>query len=407
MSIRPLPPVPTRDDPANFALKGDAFLAALPEFRNDCNALIQSLQLVATTGTSTSSLTVGLGSKSLTTDPGKAWATGAWVYVFAAAAVSNYMVGRVTSYDVDTGALVVNVSAIDGSGTHVSWIIGLATPAADGHLLPRDGTRAMTAELPLAGDAVNALGAVPKQQAESIAAAAATDLAKTVSALSFSGLALSATGTNASVAIAANELLLRGADGSPHLVSGVSLSLNTAGTGANGLDTGTLAASTWYAVWVISNGTTTATLLSLSSTAPTMPSGYTHKARVGWIRTDSTANKHPARFTQFGRRVDYAPATGTNLTAYPTLFSGSTSGPASLASFIPATAGVVRGLVQYSATNTASISSEDGAQLYIFDSGTGPAALRSPFEVITRTRAIVVGSSGAAAGLVVGWEDNL
>jgi len=164
MSIRPLPPVPTRDDPANFALKGDAFLAALPEFRNDCNALIQSLQLVATTGTSASSLTVGLGSKSLTTDPGKAWATGAWVYVFAAAAVSNYMVGRVTSYDVDTGALVVNVSAIDGSGTHGAWIIGLATPAADGHLLPRDGTRGMTAELELSGDAVNALGAVPKQQ---------------------------------------------------------------------------------------------------------------------------------------------------------------------------------------------------------------------------------------------------
>lgn len=174
MSIRPLPPVPTRDDPANFALKGDAFLAALPEFRNDCNALIQSLQLVATTGTSTSSLTVGLGSKSLTTEPGKAWATGAWLYVFAAAAVSNYMVGRVTSYDVDTGALVVNVSAIDGSGTHGAWIIGLATPAADGHLLPRDGSRAMTGALTLPGNAANALEAVPKQQVEAIADAAAS-----------------------------------------------------------------------------------------------------------------------------------------------------------------------------------------------------------------------------------------
>lgn len=169
MSIRPLPPVPTRDDPANFALKGDAFLAALPEFRNDCNALIQSLQLVATTGTSTSSLTVGLGSKSLTTEPGKAWATGAWLYVFAAAAVSNYMVGRVTSYDVDTGALVVNVSAIDGSGAHSSWIIGLATPAADSHLVARDGSRAMTGPLVLPGNAVSELEAVPKRQAEAIA----------------------------------------------------------------------------------------------------------------------------------------------------------------------------------------------------------------------------------------------
>lgn len=167
--IRALPPVPTRDDPTNFALKADAFLAALPGFADDANALEQSLQLVATTGTSVSTLTVGVGGKSLTTQPGKAWATGAWVYVFAAAAVSNYMVGRVTSYDVVTGALVVNVSAIDGSGSHSSWIIGLGTPVADAHLVARDGSRAMTAELLLTGNAANALGAVPKQQAEAIA----------------------------------------------------------------------------------------------------------------------------------------------------------------------------------------------------------------------------------------------
>lgn len=174
MPIRELPPVPTRDDPANFALKGDAFLAAMPGFREDCNALEQSLQLISTTGTSTSSLTVGTGSKSLTTAPGKAWATGAWVYVFASAAVSNYMVGRVTSYNTTTGALVVNVSAIDGSGTHSAWVIGLATPQIDTHLVPRDGSRAMTGPLTLHGNAANALEAVPKQQAETIAASAAT-----------------------------------------------------------------------------------------------------------------------------------------------------------------------------------------------------------------------------------------
>lgn len=175
--IRQLPPAPSRDRPNEFSGEMDAFLAAMQPFADDANALEQSLQVVATTGTSTTSLAVGVGSKSLTTQAGKAWATGAWVYVFAAAAVSNYMVGRVTSYDTETGALVVNVSAIDGSGTHSSWIIGLATPAADGHLLARDGSRAMTAELMLAGNAANALGAVPKQQAESLAAAARSTLA--------------------------------------------------------------------------------------------------------------------------------------------------------------------------------------------------------------------------------------
>lgn len=172
MTIRQLPPAPSRDRPNEFSPEMDAFLASMQGFADDANALEQSMQLVATTGTSSTVLTVGVGSKALVTQAGKAWATGAWVYVFAAAAVSNYMVGRVTSYDVDTGDLVVNVSAIDGSGSHSSWIIGLATPVADDHLVARDGSRAMTAELLLSGNAVNALGAVPKQQAESIAASA-------------------------------------------------------------------------------------------------------------------------------------------------------------------------------------------------------------------------------------------
>lgn len=168
--IRQLPPSPSRDRPNEFSAEMDAFLAELPGFVDDANALEQSLQVVATTGTSTTALTVGVGSKSLATQPGKAWATGAWVYIFAAAAVSNYMVGRVTSYNVETGALVVNVSAIDGSGSHSSWIIGLATPVADGHLVARDGSRAMTGELLLAADAVNALGAVTKQQMDAAVA---------------------------------------------------------------------------------------------------------------------------------------------------------------------------------------------------------------------------------------------
>lgn len=170
MTIRQLPPAPSRDRPNEFSAEMDAFLASMQPFADDANALEQSMQVVATTGTSTTALTVGVGSKSLTTQPGKAWATGAWVYVFAAAAVSNYMVGRVTSYDVDTGALVVNVSAIDGSGTHSSWIIGLATPVADGHLIARDGSRSMTGELLLAFNAVNALGAVTKQQMDAAVA---------------------------------------------------------------------------------------------------------------------------------------------------------------------------------------------------------------------------------------------
>lgn len=57
-------------------------------------------------------------------------------------------------------------------------------------------------------------------------------------------------------------------------------------SGANGLDTGSEQPNTWYAVFVIYNPTTltTALLLSESQTSPTMPSGYTKKRFIGFVR---------------------------------------------------------------------------------------------------------------------------
>ncbi|MEK6615423.1 MAG: hypothetical protein AABZ32_04830 [Bacteroidota bacterium] len=61
---------------------------------------------------------------------------------------------------------------------------------------------------------------------------------------------------------------------------------------AGGLDAGAKAANTWYYVFVISNssGTSVNGLLSLSSTAPTMPSGYTKKRRVGAVWNNASSN---------------------------------------------------------------------------------------------------------------------
>lgn len=39
MAITPLPPAPSRDDPANFSTEADAFLGALPDFATEANAL--------------------------------------------------------------------------------------------------------------------------------------------------------------------------------------------------------------------------------------------------------------------------------------------------------------------------------------------------------------------------------
>lgn len=55
--------------------------------------------------------------------------------------------------------------------------------------------------------------------------------------------------------------------------------------GANGLDTGTIASGTWYAIHAITNntGSISAGLFSTSPTAPTLPVGYTKFRRVGWV----------------------------------------------------------------------------------------------------------------------------
>jgi hypothetical protein len=63
--------------------------------------------------------------------------------------------------------------------------------------------------------------------------------------------------------------------------------------GANGLDTGTVAASTLYAVWVIGSSIQikpTAGLLSTSNTTPVMPEGYDVKRLRFYARTDGSSH---------------------------------------------------------------------------------------------------------------------
>jgi hypothetical protein len=70
-----------------------------------------------------------------------------------------------------------------------------------------------------------------------------------------------------------------------------SLSAWAVGTGNGGIDTGTVANTTWYHVHLIrrdSDGVVDA-LYSLSATAPTMPSGWTARRRLGAFRTDGSA----------------------------------------------------------------------------------------------------------------------
>lgn len=164
-------------------------------------------------------------------------------------------------------------------------------------------------------------GKVPKADSNNKLAPGWFDMASVKSL--FSNLKGSAAGTSASFTISADELVLRSSANLYITLRNLSLTGSTASTGAGGLDTGSIAASTLYYVFVIYN-TTTATaalLFSLSNTSPTLPSGYTYFARVGHIRTDST-NKYPLRFVQSGETWVYAPLAGTNVTEYPGMVAG-------------------------------------------------------------------------------------
>ena len=72
------------------------------------------------------------------------------------------------------------------------------------------------------------------------------------------------------------------------------------GTAAGSLDTGAIANSTWYHVWLIQRVDTGVVdvLISLSASAPTMPTNYTLKRRIGSMLTDGSAQW--VRFFQDG-----------------------------------------------------------------------------------------------------------
>lgn len=108
------------------------------------------------------------------------------------------------------------------------------------------------------------------------------------------GLTLSTAGSSATFGIAAG-----GASG---MVLGSAYTKTTSawavGTGNGSLDTGTVANSTWYHAWLIQRSDTGVVdiLTSTSATAPTMPSNYDRKRRIGAMKTDGSAQWK--KFTQ-------------------------------------------------------------------------------------------------------------
>ena len=243
----------------------------------------------------------------------------------------------------------------------------------------------------------------------------------------FSNLKVSATGLSAVTTITADELVVENAANQYQTLRAVAVTPSFANAaGANGMDVGAAnsqTANTWYYLWVIWNGTTTAGLLSLSAAAPTMPSGYTHKARVGAIRTDGTANKYPLSFLQAGRNVSYKVSAGSNLAAMPIMASGTAGSltvptwvSVAVGAFVPPTA--VRILLVPAAVNGYGLmiapnnsfgprASTTNPPPIFLEPGTGGAYAAAPGGLLLESSSIFWASNGPGAALFCqGYEDN-
>jgi hypothetical protein len=105
-----------------------------------------------------------------------------------------------------------------------------------------------------------------------------------------SGLALVRASAN-TVSVAAGQAT----DGAGALVSlgaAVTKSLGSAwgaGSGAGGLDAGSVAAGSYYGVWLIATAAGAADVIFSAAASPALPAGYTRARLIGRIRTDASA----------------------------------------------------------------------------------------------------------------------
>lgn len=84
--------------------------------------------------------------------------------------------------------------------------------------------------------------------------------------------------------VSADEIILQDNGGVSQRAANIDVRIDINAQGINGLDVGTKSPFTWYHIWVIhgANGPVKG-VLSLSSSSPNLPGGYSYKAYVGAV----------------------------------------------------------------------------------------------------------------------------
>ena len=108
--------------------------------RTDAQGFAQSaVNAPGTSGTSVTSMAVGSGTKTFTTQTGKAWVVGQPVVISRSSAPTTVqMYGLISAYDGGTGSMsaVVPLDGVTGSGTYSDWTIALTGRRGQSGSLP-------------------------------------------------------------------------------------------------------------------------------------------------------------------------------------------------------------------------------------------------------------------------------
>lgn len=117
---------PDENNPATIATEIDLFVQQIKTVIPQMNDAFIAMNFNSTNGTSASSVAIGTGNKSFTTQTGKSYVVGMTLRIANTADETKWMQGEVESYNSGTGALVVNVTHTNGSGTLAAWTISLS-----------------------------------------------------------------------------------------------------------------------------------------------------------------------------------------------------------------------------------------------------------------------------------------
>lgn len=352
----------------------------------------------AIVASSTTTQSIGTGSLTFTIEPQCAFAPGMWVSITDSSDITNWMWGNVSSYD-GISQLIVDVTQSNGAGQYSTWLIALAgAPGASG-TAGSDGSGGATG--PTAGPVI------PSSFGLSIKNNSGTP--------------------NTKISVTTLQSMLVNSSAVSVQASAVSITIDlTTGTGtsaANGMDGEARGTSAWIYLYLISNGSVTAglgTLTSPKSGAPTMPSGYSYSQYIGAMRVDSSGNL--LRTIQLGSRAQYAVTAATNTAALPAMItgsSGSISSPTwtsqSVSAFVPPTAGRIYGAIFYGASASGGVMLAPNNAYGVIDSTTNPPPVAleissdngvTPFDLLLESTNVYYASSTADVGAVCyGWED--